>query len=193
MVGQVLAQFGAALAGLILVNINPAYRSHEFDYAMRKSGCRALILSRGHKNNDYFSSLRSVAPEIDDAIPGMLASKGLPKLEIVIRLGAEKTPGMLNFDDVARPAADDERRPLAAFGATLQFDDPINIQFTSGTTGAPKGATLTHHNIVNNGYFIGKAMRLTPDDRLCIPVPCHRRGALHAHRGSGDDRCGRLL
>jgi len=88
----VLAQFGAALAGLILVNINPAYRSHEFDYAMRKSGCRALILSRGHKNNDYFSSLRSVAPEIDDAIPGKLASKGLPKLEIVIGSGPRKRP-----------------------------------------------------------------------------------------------------
>jgi fatty-acyl-CoA synthase len=167
----VLAQFGTALAGLILVNINPAYRSHEFDYAMRKSGCRALILSPGHKNNDYFASLRSVAPEIDSAIPGKLVSGGLPKLEVVVRLGAEKTPGMLNFGDVARPAAEDERRALAAFGATLQFDDPINIQFTSGTTGTPKGATLTHHNIVNNGYFIGRAMRLTADDRLCIPVP----------------------
>jgi fatty-acyl-CoA synthase len=167
----VLAQFGSALAGLILVNFNPAYRSHEFDYAIRKSGCRALILSSGHKSNDYFASLRASAPEIDAAKPGRLASRGLPKLEIVIRLGPETTPGMLNFDDVATPAAEEDREALAAFGATLQFDDPINIQFTSGTTGAPKGATLSHHNIVNNGFFIGEAMRLTSDDRLCIPVP----------------------
>jgi fatty-acyl-CoA synthase len=167
----VLAQFGTALAGLILVNINPAYRAYEFDYAIKKSGCRALILSPGHKNNDYFASLRASAPEIDAAEPGRLRSRNLPALEFVIRLGTEKTPGMLNFDEVAAPASEPEREALAAFGATLQFDDPINIQFTSGTTGAPKGAALTHHNIVNNGYFIGEAMRLTPDDRLCIPVP----------------------
>ena len=167
----VLVQFGTALAGLILVNVNPAYRAHEFSHAVTKSGCRALILSPGHKNNDYFTSLRSIAPEIDAAPPGKMLSKGLPALEIVIRLGDDRTGGMLNFDDVARPASSDQRSALASFGETLQFDEPINIQFTSGTTGAPKGATLTHHNIVNNGYFIGEAMRLTPDDRLCIPVP----------------------
>ena len=132
----VLAQFGTALAGLILVNINPAYRVHEFEHAVKKAGCRALILSPGHKSNDYFASLRALAPEIDTAEPARLKAPRLLKLEIVIRLGADKTPGMLNFDEVARPATGAERQALADFGAKLQFDDPINIQFTSGTTGA---------------------------------------------------------
>jgi fatty-acyl-CoA synthase len=160
-----------AKAGLILVNINPAYRVHEFDHVMNKVGCRALILSAGFKGNDYLASLRALAPELDGATPGALKAARLPQLEIVIRLGEEKTAGALNFADVAKPASKDQLEALAALGATLQFDDAINIQFTSGTTGAPKGATLTHHNIVNNGYFVGEAMRLSAADRLCIPVP----------------------
>jgi fatty-acyl-CoA synthase len=167
----VLTQFATAKAGLILVNINPAYRTHEFDYAMNKVGCKALILSAGFKGNDYLATLRALAPEIDGASPGRLMASRLPALKIVIRLGEEKNAGMFNFTDIAKPASKAQRADLAKLEATLQFDDPINIQFTSGTTGTPKGATLTHHNIVNNGYFIGEAMRLTGADRLCIPVP----------------------
>ena len=167
----VLAQFGTALAGLILVNINPAYRSHEFDYAMKKSGCRALILSAGHKNNDYFASLRTCAPEIDAAQPGKLRCRWLARARVRHPPGRGQVAGHAQLRRGRKTRDGDERAELKAFEASLQFDDPINIQFTSGTTGAPKGATLTHHNILNNGYFIGEAMRLAPNDRLCIPVP----------------------
>ncbi len=157
-----LAQFATAKAGLILVNVNPAYRRSELEYAMNKVECKALILAPALKTSNYL--------EITD---DLVKANKLPHLKHIVRLGPEKTPGMLNFDDVATAGGNAERMKLADLGPKLQFDDAINIQFTSGTTGHPKGATLSHHNILNNGYFVAEGLRLTPDDRLCIPVPLY--------------------
>ncbi len=169
----VLTQFATAKAGLVMVNINPAYRRAELEYALNKVGCRALILAPSFKASNYLEIISDLAPELARSTPGRLRSSRLPQLEMVIRLGEEVSAGMFNFDSLRTPASAAELEALQARGALLQFDDPINIQFTSGTTGAPKGATLSHHNILNNGYFIGEAMRLTSADRLCIPVPLY--------------------
>ncbi len=169
----VVIQFATAAAGLILVNINPAYRVGELEHALGRSGCKALITAVHFKTSDYLGMLRKLAPEIDLAEPGRLAAKALPNLRIVIRMGEEKSPGMLNFSDLAGLATADSRDRLKAVTASLDANDAINIQFTSGTTGLPKGATLTHRNILNNGYFTAKAMRFSEHDRLCIPVPLY--------------------
>jgi fatty-acyl-CoA synthase len=167
----VVTQFAAAKAGLVLVNINPAYRAHELEYALNKVGCAALILASAFKTSDYVAILRSLAPELAECPAGALRAARLPELRTVIRMGTEKTPGMYNFGDIAGMATAADIATLSEVKNSLQFDDPINIQFTSGTTGQPKGATLTHHNILNNGYFVGEGIRLTAQDRLCIPVP----------------------
>jgi fatty-acyl-CoA synthase len=169
----IITQLATAKAGLVLVTINPAYRLSELEYALNKVGCRALVSATAFKSSDYVAMLTTLLPELVDGVPGRLRAKAVPSLEIVIQIGARSLSGAFAFDDVAGQADDAARARLAELGATLQFDDPINIQFTSGTTGAPKGATLTHHNILNNGYFVGETMALTPADRVCIPVPLY--------------------
>jgi fatty-acyl-CoA synthase len=180
-----LTQYATAKAGLVLVNINPAYRRAELEYAINKVGCRAIVLSPAFKTSDYLEMIGDLAPELKSCTPGELVSERLRTLKWVIRLGADKTPGMMNFDDLLRTPSAAELDALAALGARLDADEAINIQFTSGTTGAPKGATLTHRNILNNGRFTGDTIKLTDKDRLCIPVPLyHCFGMVMANLGA---------
>ena len=169
----VVTQLATAKAGIILVNVNPAYREAELEYALNKAGCKVLITASAFKSTNYIATLLKLAPELESCRPGELHAARLPALRTTISLADTPLPGIVRFADVPAIAEPVHRQRLEELASVLQFDDPINIQFTSGTTGFPKGATLTHHNILNNGFFVGEAMRLTSHDRLCIPVPLY--------------------
>ncbi|MEP0201644.1 MAG: AMP-binding protein [Halioglobus sp.] len=169
----VMVQYATAQIGAIMVCINPAYRLHELEFALNKVECKALVTADTFKTSEYLAMLENLAPELVRCAPGELQANKLPHLRSVIRMGEDKTAGMFNFEEVCAMGGDVQLQQMQALAQELRPDDAINIQFTSGTTGSPKGATLTHCNILNNGYLCGNSMGFTDQDRLCIPVPLY--------------------
>ncbi|MBS1811067.1 MAG: AMP-binding protein, partial [Acidobacteria bacterium] len=166
-----ITQFATCKLGIILVNLNPNYRTHELEYALKQSGCRAVIVSAPFKTSNYPAMIAEVSPH-------------LPDLQFIISLGAERFHDFQTWDELLALGNDVSDDEITARQRELQFDEAINIQYTSGTTGRPKGATLSHHNILNNGYFVAQLMRFTNQDRLVIPVPLyHCFGMVMANLG----------
>ena len=168
-----IVQFASAKVGAILVNVNPSYRLNELEYALTQSGCSVLVIAQKFKTSDYTRMIQELAPELDRCAPGELRAQRLPALRTVIRLGDAATPGVLCWRDFLALASRAEEEALARRQDALAATDPINIQYTSGTTGRPKGATLSHRNILNNARFLALLMNFSHRDRLVIPVPLY--------------------
>lgn len=168
-----VVQYATAKIGAIQVNINPSYRLHELEYALNQSGCRAIVTATEFKTSQYTEMLYELAPELRECAAGQLKAARVPELKTVIRLHSPASPGMYSWEDLLNAADKVNAEELVKIQSSLFFDEPINIQYTSGTTGYPKGATLSHHNILNNGYLVAEIMNFSDKDRLIVPVPLY--------------------
>ncbi|WP_434580599.1 AMP-binding protein [Pseudomonas sp. Z5-35] len=168
-----ISQFASAKLGVILVNINPAYRTSELEYVLKQSGCQWLVCAGAFKTSDYHGMVQTLAPELSEQPIGQLRSEQLPDLRGVISLDPQPPSGFLPWSQLQALAASVSAQQLAECEASLHYDQAVNIQYTSGTTGFPKGATLSHRNILNNGYMVGESLGLSENDRLVIPVPLY--------------------
>jgi fatty-acyl-CoA synthase len=167
----VLTQFAAANVGAVLVNINPSYRAHELAYVLKQADVTVLVMTHRVKGSDFFEILEAVCPELPGCVPGELRAAACPRLRHVVSIQSDKRPGMWSWDDLRRRAAEVTDEALAHRQAAGSPDEVVNIQYTSGTTGFPKGAMLTHRNLLLNAYYVGQRQAFTEQDRLCVPVP----------------------